>query len=294
MRIGRLCGIDINFNIFFVVLLGLFFVAGVLEKGLIVFAVVLFHELAHTMTARLYGVRVINIEILPFGGVARVGSEMSITPSKEIAVALAGPLSNFLLIGIALGLKNYGLWSQDLGPFFIQTNLLLAVFNLLPALPLDGGRIFRALLAGHVGVSRATYTAAKSGQVIAVMVACLGIVGVLYGFNGLDVVIISLFVLYSATREKGLAPYLFIRHLSQKKEELSQSGVLPAEQLVAREDVTLKEIVKLFVPQKFHIVTLVDEQMNCLGQISEAQVIDALFNHGMEYPLGALIKPIEK
>ncbi|RYD01760.1 hypothetical protein N752_28300 [Desulforamulus aquiferis] len=101
MRIGRIFGIDIYFNLWFIALLGLFFVAGVLEKGLIVFAVVLFHEFAHTIAARFYGVRVIDIEILPFGGVARVGSEVSITPAKEIAVALAGPFSNLLLIGIA-------------------------------------------------------------------------------------------------------------------------------------------------------------------------------------------------
>ncbi|RYD01759.1 hypothetical protein N752_28295 [Desulforamulus aquiferis] len=80
---------------------------------------------------------------------------------------------------------------------------MLAIFNLLPALPLDGGRIFRALLAGQVGMSQATYIAAKTGQVMAVLIACLGIIGVMIGFNGLDVVIISMFVFYSATREKA-------------------------------------------------------------------------------------------
>ncbi|RYD01758.1 hypothetical protein N752_28290 [Desulforamulus aquiferis] len=64
---------------------------------------------------------------------------------------------------------------------------------------------------------------------------------------------------------------------------------MSAEHLVAREDITLREVVKLFVPQRFHLITLVDGQMNYLGQVTEVQVINALFNHGMEYGLGALI-----
>lgn len=290
MRVGRFCNIEVHFNLLFILLLGLYFVAGVLEKGLIIFGLVLFHELAHTLVATTMGVRVSEIELLPFGGVARVGTEMSVEPGKEITVALAGPAANLLLIGIALGLKNYGLWSQQLGPFFIQTNLLLAFFNLLPALPLDGGRVLRSLLAVHIGVSRATLVAARMGQVIALLIACLGVIGVINRFVGLDVVIVAIFVFYSASKERGLAPYLFVQHLAQKKEELSRNGVLPAEQMVAREDVLIKEIVRLFVPQKFHLVMLLDKEMNYLGQLSESQVVDALFLYGMNHPLGDLIK----
>ena len=291
MKVGRFQDIEIHFNLLFLLLSGLYFVAGVLEKGLIIFALVLFHELAHTLVARIMEVRVSDIELLPFGGVARVGYEISAEPHREIAVALAGPVSNLLLIGMALGLKNYGLWSEEYGPFFVQTNLLLATFNLLPALPLDGGRILRSLLAIHIGVSRATLVAARMGQVIAVAVACLGVIGFANRLSGLDVVIIALFVFYSASKEKGLVPYLFVQHLAQKKEELSRNGVLPAEQLVAKEDVPIKEIVKLFVPQKYHLILLLNDKMEYLGQLSEAQVVDALFAYGMNYPLGKLIHP---
>ncbi|ABO51049.1 peptidase M50 [Desulforamulus reducens MI-1] len=291
MKVGHLWGIEIHFNLLFLVLLGLYFVAGVLEKGLIIFGLVLFHELAHTLVAKFMGVRVIDIEILPFGGVARMGGEMSVEPGKEVAVAMAGPASNVLLIGLAMGLKNLGIWSNELGPFFLQINVMLALFNLLPALPLDGGRILRSLLATHVGVSQATLTAARIGQVVAVAVICLGIMGFLQRIVGLDVIIIAFFVLYAATKEKNMAPYLFVRHLAQKKEELIQAGILPVEQLVVREDVPLKEIVRLFVPQKFHLILLLNNQMNYLGQISEVQVVDALFDQGMETPIGLLIKP---
>lgn len=293
MKIGRLGEIELHVNLLFIGLLGLYFVAGVLEKGLIIFTLVLFHELAHTLAASLLGVRVINIEILPFGGVARMGGEMSVEPGKEIAVALAGPASNLLLVAFAMGLRNYGIWSEELGPFFLQINLMLAFFNLMPALPLDGGRILRSLLATHIGVSQATLLASRMGQVLAAAVGFVGVIGFLNHMVGLDITIVALFVLYSATKEKNLAPFLFVRHLAQKKEELTQTGVLPVEQLVAKEDIPLKEIAQLLIPQKFHIILLLNQQMEVLGQVSEVQVVDALFTHGMEYPLGNLLKPKE-
>ncbi len=291
MRAGRLWGIELHVNPLFLGLMGLYFVAGVLEKGLLIFGLVLFHELAHTVAAKYFGVRVIDVEILPFGGVARLGSEMSIEPSKEIAIALAGPLANLLLIAGAMGFRNYGFWSEELGPFFLQVNLMLAFFNLLPALPLDGGRILRSLLSPHVGVAQATITASVIGQVVAIMATGLGIVGVLNRVVGLDVVIVALFVLYAASKEKSMAPYLFVQQLTRKKEEITQTGVLPVEQLVATENVPLKEIVNLFVPQKFHLIMLLDQKLEYLGQVSEVQVLDALFTYGMDYPLGKVLKP---
>ncbi|GAB6180002.1 M50 family metallopeptidase [Desulfotomaculum defluvii] len=291
MRVGCLQGIEVRLNPLFLVLLGLFFVAGILEKGLIIFGLVLFHELAHTLVAKMLGVSVINIEILPFGGVARMGGEMSVQPGKEIAVALAGPVSNIILIGLTMGLKNYGIWSEEFGPYFLQINVMLAFFNLLPALPLDGGRVLRSLLATHVGVSQATLTAARIGQVTSVGIILLGVIGFLQRLVGLDVMIIALFVLYAATKEKNLAPYLFVRHLAHKKEELIQSGMLPVEQLATMEDVPIREIVSQFLPQKFHVILLFNRQMEFQGQISEAQVVDALFNQGMDIPIGSLLKP---
>ncbi|MEW6424924.1 MAG: site-2 protease family protein, partial [Bacillota bacterium] len=144
MRLARIMGINIYVNVFFLGLLGLFFVAGVMGKGLIAFAVVFCHELAHAAVARRLAVPVTDVELLPFGGVTRMGGEMILDPVKESYIAVAGPASNLLMAAAGLALKNHGLWHDELGPFFLQCNLLIAAFNLLPALPLDGGRVYRA------------------------------------------------------------------------------------------------------------------------------------------------------
>ncbi len=290
MRVGRLYGVEIHLNNAFLALLGLFFVAGVLGKGLIAFTVVLLHELAHVAVARRLGVRVSNVELLPFGGVSRIGSEVVTNPSKEVYVAAAGPASNLALAGLAIALKNYGMWDDNLGPFFLQCNLLIAAFNLLPALPLDGGRILRACLARRYGFREATHRASRWGQFWGVAISLGGIAGLATGISGLDVPVIGAFLLFAATREKKAAPFHFIRHLARKKEELNSAGVLPAKTLVSFDTVRLGDIVRIFVPQRFHLVYILDGDWQCRGVVSESQIVDALLTEGASTTLGSVNK----
>lgn len=288
MKVGKICGIDLHINGWFIFHLSLFFIAGLLDKGLVLFGVVLLHELAHTLVAMRLGIKVLEIELLPFGGVARLGSELALNPRKETLVALAGPLTNILLIALALAARNYGLWHEELSPFFIQCNVLLAAFNLLPALPLDGGRVLRAYLALSLGVRRASYFCIALGQGAAVVITTLATLGLMWGVSGLDLIILGLFIFYAATREKKTAPYLFVRQLTQKKSELAEMGLLPAEMIVSLPNVPLREVISFFVPQKFHLVLLLNQDYQCQRIISETEVVDALLEKGLDFPLGAL------
>lgn len=290
MKIARINGVNINLNNGFLALLGLFFIAGVLGKGLIAFAVVLLHEMAHIWAARWFGVNVSDVELLPFGGVSRIGGEVVFDPSKEVYVAAVGPAANLLLFGLGTALKNYGLWDNDFGPFFLQCNLMVAAFNLLPALPLDGGRVYRAYLARRIGLKEATYRASWWGQFWGVAIVFGGAAGLAAGMSGIDIVVTGLFLIYAATNEKSLASYHFIRHLAQKKSELAFAGVLPGEPLVATDTVRLGEIIRLFVPKRFHLVLLFDQDYRYRGMVSEAQIVDALLKDGMDTPVGNLLK----
>ncbi len=290
MRLCRISGMEIHLNNFFLALLGLFLVAGVLMKGIIAFAIVLLHELAHVAAARHFDVHVSDIELLPFGGVSRIGGEVVLNPSREVIVAAAGPAANLLLAGLGTALRGHGLWDADLGPFFLQCNLLVASFNLLPALPLDGGRVYRAFLARRIGFKQATYKAAWLGQFWGVLIVLGGSIGLALGMSGLDVLITGMFLFYAATREKSLAPFHFIRHLTQKKEELAAAGVLPGEPLVSMDTVSLGDVLRSFLPQRFHVVMLLDRNWQYRGVVSEVQIVDALLNQGMDVPIGSLIK----
>src|SRR6266404_3047279 len=138
--------------------------------SLLFFASVLFHELAHSVVARVYKIRVISITLFVFGGVGRLSREPS-KPIQEFNVAIAGPIASLVLAGGFFSLTLFFPYSQMIGALAVWlgvTNARLAVFNLLPGFPLDGGRVFRAIVWGITkDFARATKTAALSGKVVA-------------------------------------------------------------------------------------------------------------------------------
>ncbi len=288
MRIGRVWGVNIYLNPFFLALLGLFFVAGILGKGLIAFGVVLIHEFAHALAAKRLGVAVADVELLPFGGVTRMGGDMAVNPRHEIWIAAAGPAGNLALYLAGTAFKNYGIWDDSLGPFFLQCNMVIAAFNILPALPLDGGRVYRAWLAGRIGIRSATYRAAGYGQAWAVVIVAAGAAGLAMGWAGLDIIITGLFLFYAAARERSAAPYLFMRHMMMKKEELVREGVVPATVLAAREDAPLGDVVRQFLPRRFHFVAVFSRKLEFMGLIPEDKVMDGLFKYGFDCPIGRI------
>ena len=168
------------------------------------FGSVIFHELAHSVVALHYKIPVHSITLFIFGGVARIGREPS-RPIQEFNIAVAGPLASFLLGGAFLAITHFYTSSQMVGAlasYLGWTNLLLGGFNLVPGIPLDGGRIFRAMLWGITkDFSRATLIAGSSGKVVAY--AMIGIGGYLAFYKndwypGLWLGLIGLYLLNAA------------------------------------------------------------------------------------------------
>src|ERR1700730_5362892 len=141
-----------------------------IATSLLFFASVLFHELSHSVVARFYKIRVISITLFVFGGVARLGREPT-KPIQEFNIAIAGPIASLVLAFGFYGLASFFPYAQMVGALAVwlwQTNAALALFNLLPGFPLDGGRIFRAIVWGVTSdFSRATKIAGTSGKIVA-------------------------------------------------------------------------------------------------------------------------------
>lgn len=294
MKVGRIRGITLEINNWFLALLGVYFLAGVLDRGLIAFGTVLVHELAHVLVARRLGLTVTHIELLPFGGVARIENAMVLDPPREILVAIAGPLTNLILVGLALGLGHHGFWHEELAPYFIQTNLVLFMFNLFPGLPLDGGRVVRALLAQKMSLPEATYRMAFWGQVWGTLLVLAGAGGVALHFCGLDIVATGLFLFYAARRERLDIPYLYAQHLLTKERQLTRAGLLPGKVLVARPETPVWKVTRSFLPQRYHVVLLVDEDGRITDTIDETRVVRAALRHGAQVSLGSLKEGIPK
>jgi Zn-dependent protease/CBS domain-containing protein len=171
------------------------------------FACVVLHEFGHALTAKRFGILTRDITLLPIGGISRM-ERIPDDPRQELWIALAGPAVSIaiaaglfallLATGVQAPFKRIASWT---GASFVEqlmfANMVLAIFNLLPAFPMDGGRIFRAALARYMNYSRATQVAATVGQGIAFIFGALGL------FGNPFLLFIALFVWIGATQESA-------------------------------------------------------------------------------------------
>ncbi|MDD4933452.1 MAG: site-2 protease family protein [Methylacidiphilaceae bacterium] len=219
-KIGVVRGIEIYIHFTFLLLVAWVAVGAYATRGSVadivssvlflipLFAIIVLHELGHALTAQRFGIQTRNITLYPIGGVARL-ERMPDDPRQELLVALAGPAVNVVLAALLYAILLLGGGVQSwtnvhwlggnllLNLFWI--NVTLAAFNLLPAFPMDGGRVLRALLASRMGAVRATQIAAAVGQSMAFLFGILGF----FGHNPF-LLLIALFVWMGAGQEASL------------------------------------------------------------------------------------------
>ncbi|HHY36312.1 MAG TPA: peptidase M50 [Firmicutes bacterium] len=291
MQVGRVFGVRILVNKFFLLLLFLYGLLGLIPQVLTVFAACFIHELAHVLVANSYGYRVKEIELLPFGGVARIEDLdlAAFDPEVELNIALAGPLQNLILAGIGLVLRHFLVWQESLAVFFIYCNLGMALLNLLPVLPLDGGRLCRAYLVRRLGYRQATERVAGWGRLVGILLLAIGLLGILFSWLSITVLFVALFIFWAARREQVAAAYIFFRFLTRKQRELRDKGLLPIEGLMATESTSLREVVRKFVPRRYHLVFLQDSAGK-MGFLTEGEIVTALLERGLDATLGEILQ----
>ncbi len=197
------------------------------------------HELAHLLAARLAGVKIAEIQLLPFGGSAKMENPYRIPPARLVAVALAGPAANLVLIVLCAALTQWGLVQASAAAALFQLNLTLMLFNLLPALPLDGGRALYALLQRPLGESRALRLGIwLSRALAAVLIAVAVLLGIRSGRWNLTLILAAVFLLASGPDESAAWARARAQRLGDALENASIRRVritqLPAETPVQR------------------------------------------------------------
>jgi Zn-dependent protease/predicted transcriptional regulator len=289
LKLGRFLGVDVYLHGTFLLLLGFLAVAHWLPQrslsdaasGVLffvsLFGCVLLHEFGHALAARRYGIVTQDITLLPIGGLARL-ERIPDRPIQEFWISLAGPAVNVVIAtALAVGLlltnsfEPLGSLSTTRGSFaerLMAVNLFLILFNLLPAFPMDGGRVLRSVLAMRMDYVRATHIAARLGQGMAFLFAFFGL------FGNPMLLFIAFFVWMGASNELGAA---------QTRSALA--GITVAQVLMTEFDVlkptdTLGTAVRHVLAGSQQDFPVVDDDGVVVGLLERRQLVDGLSRLG--------------
>lgn len=297
-KLGRFLGIDVFVHFTFVLLLGFIGIAHWVVgqsvasalSGLLffvcLFACVLLHEYGHALMARRFGIGTQDITLLPIGGVARL-ERMPDKPVQELWVALAGPAVNVVIAGLlAIWLSVTGTWQPlnslgiaegNLLERILVANVFLVLFNMLPAFPMDGGRVVRALLAMRLEYSHATRIAANLGKGMAVLFALFGLVG-----NPM-LLLIALFIWVGASQEAAATQFKSaVAGALVREAALVNFVTVPA-------SATLRDLTKIMLSesqQDFPVVA----NGGVLGMLVHAEILAALQSRPLETPVTEIMR----
>lgn len=297
-KLGRVSGIRIQVHWTFLILIGWIVLlhasrgasASQIVTGVVlvlaVFGCVVLHELGHALTAQRFGIHTRDITLLPIGGVARL-ERMPEKPSQELLVAAAGPAVNVVIAGVLFALLAFSGNLKPLGEVAIVggdllvqlawLNVILVAFNVLPAFPMDGGRILRALLAMKLDYVRATQIAASIGQAMAILFGFVGL------FANPILLLIAIFVYLGAQAEA-----------QQVQLRVALEGVPVAEAMMTRfrtltqSDSLERAIEELLAGSQQDFPVL--EGQRVVGMLLRAELVKALKERGRDTTVGSVMR----
>ena len=297
VNIGSIAGTAIRIHITFVLFLIWIFVAGWASGGVndalnslvfivLLFACVLAHEFGHIFTARAFGVATPDVTLLPIGGVARL-ERIPEKPGEEFLVAIAGPLVNVVIAIVLIAVTPTHISAEHFAAMesakvsmidrLAEVNLFLAVFNMIPAFPMDGGRVLRALLAIRLGHVRATEIAAMIGQWAAFGLGFLGL------FYNPMLIFIAIFVYLAAASEAQMVS------LQAMSSDVPVFAAMMTQFATLTPDEHIDAAVETLLQTSQTEFPIVDQNHRLIGMVGRAEIIRALREHGPAAPVSSVM-----
>ncbi|MDD7794877.1 site-2 protease family protein [Clostridium sp. 'White wine YQ'] len=241
----------------------------------IAFIFVLLHEISHGVMAIIFGMNIKKLLIHPLGFFIEIEDMDELTEEKQIIVYLAGPLTNLLIAIIIYICSGYYFSNMSV------INLVLCFFNLLPAYPLDGGKIFNIILS-----KRLTYRLASKVIIYLGIIISIGFFGLfiydilkLHKLN-ITLVLVSALMLYSALKEKKRIMYILMGDLVRKKSRFVKKSYIENSSISVYYKLGLVNILTLVDKNKFNCFYVLDEDMKMVGIINEDELMEALKKYG--------------
>ncbi len=271
-------------------LLPFLFLAAYLGDYLPLFAIswslALLHELAHLWMGHRLGIAFSGISFLPFGVCAILKDPIIQSPGKEILVALTGPLSS-------IGMGFFFRWllipfPSEVLHYAMVASFSLGVLNLLPCLPLDGGRVLRALLTLSSDAISAWQTVTRISRCFVVALLGISIYLLLTSSFQFSLLLIGVFLLGNLVSEEGRITHQALRELLYYKEKPAQDTFTCTSLLSAYQDFPARKLLRKLSYHKYYTVQVLDENQNPIKTLTESQILDALLTKGIRVTLGEI------
>jgi stage IV sporulation protein FB len=242
------------------------------------FLIVLFHELVHYTAALYLGFSGFDMEILPVGTKLSLRELDEATPKEDIIISISAPILNLILA--VLGFYLYQKYSYKYLFYFYTGNLTVGVFNLIPAFPLDGGRVLRSILCLKTIYKRANELTIRFSIIQGIILLICYIILLVVGINNLNIGIISVFVIYSSYKEKESIVYIIMGDIVKKRYKFLKSGYIENKNLSIYYKNDLITALSILDKNKYNVFTILDSDMKVMDIIYEDELIEALKVYG--------------
>ncbi len=292
VRAGQLWGTQIYISLWTLALLVVCFLFGLFEEVLVWLCALMAHELGHLILAAALGYTFPRLMIRPYGGVMESHDALSLDVMAYATVALAGPLANFLLLGLCLATSRWMNHAGRMLPLMVDVNLALAMVNILPAVPLDGGQALKGYLAANGGHRRAALITTRitrrfsflCGAVFLVALAC----GVLWPWPALLAALLWQHARGQRTGGNGQG----MRQLLRRRRLMNRRAVHEVKHIAVGDRCTVNEATALLGSNRYYHLDIIDASGKVLGSLSEGRLMEAFFAGQGNRPLGTLLASV--
>jgi len=249
-------------------------------KGEIViaFVFVFLHELMHYLAARILGFSGFDIEILPIGAVLKVKDLDEATATEDLIISLAGPMFNLLIAATFYIL--FRVYNIPYLHLIYKTNLALGIFNLIPAFPLDGGRVLRDILSIHTIYRKANKVSIRVSMVLGSIFMFIYFVSVSANKSNFNLGLICIFILISSVKEKERIVYLIMGYIIKKKHRFIKRGYVENRSFSIFCQQNLLSVLGIIDKNKYNLFTVLDENMSVIETLYEEEIIEAIKAYG--------------
>lgn len=247
-----------------------------LNTFLVAYCVAVIHELFHFFAALFLSVRVKSVIIMPFGVTMRLADNIIKIPEKEILIALAGPFANLLMIVLGKSMEYFGIWNKAGLFLFLYLNYIMIFINLLPCMPLDGGRIFRAFFVGKWGYLNTVTVQKKIEKILIGIILLLGMMLLFITKFNISLIMIAAFLVFNMTGEDERKNYVVMREMTAVGDKLKERKYMKVKNLAVREDVKALDVLKRTGYDSFYIVNVIDENGKICKNLTECELFEGI------------------